>query len=628
MACRAILTCAQMGQELTIDLTSKRPITSSADMLALDTVYENGIYSIELFCDDYLSKDVKAISIFINDARINKINQYPNEVFVAGKCDKPESKADEQSFCFQPFLSQCDFVQLSFELLLDDETIIEYYSNYLLCISKNEEDNANIQSIMEDLTKFDNPRVENWLFATGDDKPNALRQGSWMHHAYKSYSSYLQLLADITICYRTNYILFKTHGRHTISKSNILLPYSKVKSVSIENFNWLMRNTDQLKAVQTATGIQHDGKCYIPTRMQSEVSENTWDIYENRIIVNFLYNVLTSAVSIFGKLNGQVIEGEKIIKKINGSIPKGYVAPIVTIKTLQIANMKRTAENLHYLINTLRQLMQQYASLFDIIPTIMVALPKKTKTFQEVKPYTRVFDSIIRWFQYGEYDSAKEDLLLHVKTLDKLFEYYCLVKLLDMFEKNGYEATNKPKLFPYQCNDTRFENENDIPNTYCLLKDEVSITLYYQPVIRTDIFQNDLHLYRVSYEKDNYWNPDFVIKCSKEGQDEYLLFDAKFAMRNTIKNNRLREIIQKYAIETAVARKTVPATSGIPKMVWALQGRIDPADPIWSLQKSRTHGFNLADTYRPISCGIVSINSLFDARPALWREIKKCIPWM
>ena len=281
------------------------------------------------------------------------------------------------------------------------------------------------------------------------------------------------------------------------------------------------------------------------------------------------------------------------------------------------------------MIHSLKQLMDQYTGLFRINPEAATSMPRKTKTFQEIKPYIHVFDIIMHWFQYGEYDLSRENLIIRVKTLEKLFEYYCLIKLLDMFQKNGYIDSSNAIKFKYVCNDARYEAEDEIPNTYYLRKGDSFLTIYYQPVIRSDLFQNELSLYRVLYyEKENHWEPDFVIKCSKDDQNEYLIFDSKFASRNTIRSARLHDIIQKYAIETAIARGSTETQGDVPKMVWALQGRVDGADLIWSLQKSRTYDSTLANKYRTVSCGIASINALNDARPLLWREMKKCIPWI
>lgn len=623
MPCQMVLRCLDMQQELRLALLQHAPSISSLDMSTLNVVYENGVYDIDFYCDEYAYEGVEAINLILNGTRIKNVETVRNGRYILGKCSSPKNQrgyyVNDQPL-FQPFLTQCDLVALAFEIIMTDETTVTYFSDYLLCVSRDEKDSANIQSIIEDLSGFNNPQVENWLFSKEQDKPNALRQGAWMHHAYKSYSSYLQLMENIVLCYRNNYSLFRAFGKHTINKKNVLLPYSKVRSISANSFQWLMQNSTQLSEVSGIAGLNYEGTDYIPTRIKSEVSEKTWDTYENRVVISFLDSVLKSGLSIYQTLIKERDQEERIIKKIRDTLQKGYIAPVITIKTLQLTTIRKTAERLSLIINSLKQLLNQYTSLFCIIPGQIVSLPRKTKSFQEIRPYIHVFEMMMRWYEYGEYDLSREDLILRVKTLEKLFEYYCLIKLLEMFQKNGYIQSSKATSFHYE----NYESEDEIPNTYYLQKGETKVTIYYQPVIRSDCFQNEIELYQISYDKRIYYcTPDFVIKCEKDGKNDYIIFDSKFATRKTIINHRLQNIVRQYAIETAVARPSMEPKSDAPKMVWALQGRIDNAKQIMRLVNS-----SLSDTYRPVSCGIVSINSMDDSRPALWREMKKCIPWI
>lgn len=65
-----------------------------------------------------------------------------------------------------------------------------------------------------------------------------------------------------------------------------------------------------------------------------------------------------------------------------------------------------------------------------------------TMKLRGIKDYAQVFEIIVRWFRYGEYSLEKERLILQVKTLDKLFEYYCLLRLLKLLADNGYQKAN------------------------------------------------------------------------------------------------------------------------------------------------------------------------------------------
>lgn len=631
MACYMVLRCAAMHQELKLELASQTPSMSSLDMSSLSVVYENGTYEIDFYCDEYPNEDINEIGLALNDTRLSRAEKDKDTKSILWTFKRFEKRSSDDSFIpFQPFLMQCDLVSLSVELILRDGRTIEYYSDYLLCVSKYEEDRTNIQAMLEDLARSDNSRVEDWLFTRVKDRPNALRQGAWGNHAYKSYSSYLQLLENVISCYRNNYTMFKALGRHTINKTSVLLPYNKVNTITVNSFQWLMQNADQLKSVTQKTGISHYGKNYIPDRIKGEISNKSWNTYENKVVVYFLNSVLSSAVLVSNELTKQVLDGERILKRINGSIEKGFIAPIITVKTIQITTIKNTSEKLKHILETLKSLMKQYSLLFDIIPKRLDLFPRKSKVFQEIRPYTQVFEMITRWFRYGEFDLAKENLLLQVKTLDKLFEYYCLFKILEMFDSVGYSLTNKDS-FLYDCKSYKgFElpSETEIDNTYYLRRNDVIAILYYQPLIRNDAeSENGIELYRTTVSKCPYWTPDFVLKFESEEMSEYVILDSKFSRRDTItnKNGWLQKVIRSYGYETAVARKDPPFSSDMPKMVFVLQGRVDNEKMLDINVKSK-----MAEKYHcqfPLT-GVVSINSRNDAIFWLWREMKKCIPWI
>ena len=236
----------------------------------------------------------------------------------------------------------------------------------------------------------------------------------------------------------------------------------------------------------------------------------------------------------------------------------------------------------------------------------------------------QVFEIIVRWFRYGEYSLEKERLILQVKTLDKLFEYYCLLRLLKLLADNGYQKANVKEpvfKFDYVSADKHYQNEKDVANTYLLSNGEVTATLYYQPVISAVQFENDLTLFRTTKPpagNPDYYTPDFVLKfTSSEDDEEYAIFDAKFSSRANIKKHSLSEVIRKYSCEISAASR-----SSAPKMVWVLQGRVNGSEnAIW-----KYHNSQLASTYRPItSFGIVSINTAVEIRQRLWNEIRSSI---
>lgn len=616
MMVKCTLSCQNPSQRAEFNLSDCLMDMSSVDFSKCAAVFEDGSYEIYFVCDQYNRTEVKSVAVCVNGEQVGDIVLSANTAIVEGS-----TRYRDDIFAKQPFLLHYDLIAVSFILSFVDGSSKEYFTDFLLCVSKNQEDATNIQNMLQELIAFDDSQVGEWIFSDGKrGASNSLYEGKWNKRAYKSLSSYIQLLEQVIACYKNNFAYFRMQGKHTIKQSSVLVPYEKVKKVSRDSFNWIMQNADQLADVPYSSGVQYQGKNYLPYHIKTDASQKSWDVYENRIVISFLHTVLLNAKQIFWEFDRDILNEERIISRIHGSFPKEYCAPIITIKSLQISFCRILLGKLNHSIDTLQNLYTQYETLFDVQTSMLTTLPRKTSTFCEIKPYAQVFKIIVHWFQYGEYSLEKERLILQVKTLDKLFEYYCLLQLLKLLADNGYHKADiqEPAFkYLYTSADGHYQNEQDVANTYVLSRNHITATLYYQPVISAFSFENGLTLYRTTSKK-GYYTPDFVLKFSfSEHDEEYIIFDAKFASRDTIKNFRLPEVIRKYSSELCVA-----ANSRAPKMVWILQGRVNSNEKaIW-----RYHNSPLVSVCRPAtSFGIVSINTTIKIRKRLWNEIKSNI---
>ncbi len=620
MPVKCELSCKNMNQQIELSLSDCLMDMSSVDFSKCAAVYEDGNYIIRFISDQHQRTNIASIEVCVNGEKVGNVVLNNETDIVEGNIRYRDGILAEQ-----PFLLHYDLVMISFILEFIDGTSTEYFTDFLLCVSKNQEDATNIQKMLQELIAFDDSQVGEWIFSDAErGASNSLYEGKWNKRAYKSLSSYIQLLEQVISCYKSNYTYFKMQGKHTIKRSNVLVSYEDVKTISRDSFNWIMQNTDQLADVPYASGIQYQGKNLLPYHIRTDASKKSWDVYENRVVIGFIYTALLNAKQVYAEFERDVLSEERIISRIHGSFPKEYRAPIITIKSLQVSFCRILLGKLNQSIDTIQKIYKQYVTLFDVTLATLTSFPRKTSTFCEIKPYAQVFELIVHWFQYGEYSLEKERLILQVKTLDKLFEYYCLLRLLKLLADNGYQkaVVEKPVYkHSYSLADGYYQNEKDVANTYMLSNDGVSVTLYYQPVISAVRFENNLTLYRTTrppYYKPNYYTPDFVLKFSSaEHNEEYIIFDAKFSSRSSIQKYHLPEVIRKYSCEFAVA-----ADNPAPKMVWILQGRVNSNEnTIW-----RYHNSQLASIYHPItSYGIVSINTTVEIRQRLWNEIKSNI---
>lgn len=620
----SICVLSYQNQNLELELADELPKIDSTDLSNCQIVYEDGSYEIHFRSDQYTVDEVQSVTVLVNDEEVGVISTNKNTDALEGDV---EFRRD--IFQKQPFLLKYDWVIIAFIITLTDKTIKRYYTDFLLCVSKTQADANNIQQMIQELITFDDTQIGEWLFFDASKKESAgLYRGSWIKHAYKSIGSYIQLLEQIAACYKRNYAYFRVQAKHTIKHINTLTSYKDVRTLSAKSFDWVMQNAEQLVETSIKTGVEFRGKYYIPYSILTDISRKSFDTYENRTIVGFLYTVISNAKQVYTVLDRDVLNEEDIISKIHGSIPQNYKAPIITLKSLQISYCKSMLEKLENVTDVLQENFRMYQTIFGISNPEPITLPRKTNTFLEVMPYSQVFEVILRWFQYGEYSLKKEELILRVKTLDKIFEYYCLLRLLKMLANHGYQKADIEEpvtKYTYTFADYRYQNERDIANTYRLTNQTTNVTVYYQPVISCREFENGITLYRTtkpwSEDKPDYYTPDFILKFTTQGHsEEYVILDSKFSSRDSIKRHSLESVMLKYSSQCSVA-----AEVGYPKMVWILQGRVRRGEsPIWFY-----HNSPLANLYHPVtSVGIVSINTENNIEQEFWQEIRKNISFL
>ena len=737
----------------------------------------------------------------------------------------------------QLFLLQYDTVNLSIVLTLNDRSEITLYSGFLLCASQHQSDNRNISQILTELTAIEDDTILDLMFAHRSKQESLSSNFFGGHRAYQSLSSYVALLEQVHNCYRDNYNYFRTLARHMLVKANIVTSFDRVRMLTHQSQMWLTHNLQVLTEVlPEQAAVNYLGKNYLPLQMQSTTNVKSYDTYENRVVVGFLQLVLHNAGKIAQDYKDFLHEHLNSIKDLRSKLnAKGdtYEAPIITLKFLQYQKCEQELEHLYELLTDLNSIYRGYAQLFKLKGALLHNLPRKAKAFQEIKPYAQVFHTINRWFRFGEFSLQKDMLFLQGKTLDKLFEYYCLYRILDMLLKAGFTpisgeasytfayAQNEPtwqapltqptnyqehqweprRVSPagvspasshqassvesasaanasaanasaagsniqgpsprnsyirhYQRpnnqgvampntrvnrlsarftpgaehlqgptarkgfterfdprNNMRYRNgfhnpnqattggtrriggmavranyhyDDPVANTYVLTRGKQKVTVYYQPVISTSAFYNQIFAFRTNgttntgrYFEDNFYSPDFILKFSSgdsfQGDDDYVIIDAKFARSSNVIDFYIDDLIKKYSTNTAIAvlRRTqvlrdeddediAPQGTPIegmpgyefvgtkaPRMIMALHGRVASTssfkDRVASLNSEpqgdaapksdqarywRYHNTPMAQFFQPsTNIGVLELGTNESSTQILWSELVRTLPYL
>lgn len=595
-----------------VKLLLKKPVFKAQNVDTECVIYEDAAYTSEIYLSNFSEKIVR-VTLSLNGNEIGVSDE------IVKQSDLMKCRIhfiDGNTGFNQPFLLQCDLILLSVEVILEDGKTLDFFTPFLLCVSKNKEDSENIEEMVSELLKFDDDKISKWVFSkkNEDNIQNGLLEGTLRQKSYKSIFSFIQLLNEIIQCYQKNYVYFKSMAKHSIASNIELKEYTKVRTFGVENFEWLSRNLEQLSVVENKSAILYNNQYYLPYKVMTEQKKLNYDIYENRVIVSFLKEIITDAERIQKELTTSVINEENIFQTLKCLSFQGYHSPIVTVKNFQIKHSKKILDSISNLIYSAKKILQAYLKILPCKVERLVCIPRKTKVFQEIKPYRFVFEMIVKWYQYGEVTMEKENILFQVKTMDKIFEYYCLIQLLKMLEEEGYDILNENNsidFFEYESNDGKYENEREVANTYHLYKEDTSIVLYYQPVVCAEGYMNGLSLYRTTSQK-GYYTPDFIIKIMGNTETSYIILDAKYSSRENIRKFALENCILKYGVQIEDSENE----RGV-KMVWMLQGRVDGTTSMYRYHISPNARMNK----QLKSYGIVSVNTKINIRSRLWNEI-------
>ena len=525
----------------------------------------NALYEFELYPTD----NVNEARVFIDDRDIGLFERINGKLIFIRK-ENIINRNNREIHPFQPFLTYFGYVVLRIELTYDDgrtETLFTRYTNVVS--NDNTVKNATLE-MLERLEEYNNSEFGDLVFNEITGKKNEKYNywfGSLLPNKGRYIEAYIELLKEILGVYRQNFSVFRVNGYHKIEHRQKVISFEKIKQCTQNEFRWLMQNADRFALVEQNIGIKYQHKNYVPVNILGDEQYKNFGIYENQVVVFFLKTVLKHCTNIRQEL-------EKNYQNFKGHVNfQNYIS--FSLLTLKNCPKEECVAQLRNLEHEFQMLWIQYKDLWPVQQeNILERIPYPTKVFQEVRHYRDVYEEIRRWFDFGEFSLKRYNAMLKIKTIDKLYEYYCLYKLFEMFRNQGWRPRSEEK-FAQFINYVNGEHDKEVCNTYCFIKNKKELTFYYEPSYsdweHSKNGNNGINLFRLfrtNNSTKNYWTPDFVIKVQEDGYERYAVLDAKYSDKNSIQNYSLPDCIDKYIIETSV--KYYPY---IVQMMVILQGK-------------------------------------------------------
>lgn len=97
-----------------------------------------------------------------------------------------------------------------------------------------------------------------------------------------------------------------------------------MRVVNQESLRWIACNPDNLVKTDKKTGINFNGHNYMPSKIKTYISKYSYNVYENRVILGFLKNVIDYLENQIIGFAKEIVEVENIPESIVAQLPNTH----------------------------------------------------------------------------------------------------------------------------------------------------------------------------------------------------------------------------------------------------------------------------------------------------------------
>lgn len=426
-----------------------------------------------------------------------------------------------------------------------------YYSQYLRIATTKQ----TAHQVKQMLSEIENnlPNFLDVCFSRSRKKAGLIK------HDVRSIWNTLRIIDEIISVYEENYGYFSNHKKSVVEQETAIVDVKSMREVNQESLIWLASNPDNLVETGRESVIKYKEKYYAPTKIKTYISKYSYDIYENRMILGFLQSVIEYINNQVAGFSREIIELQNIPNSIVIQLPNTHE---LTGRCIYVY-YKGVIERFENKRDILQELYYRYAHILECVTENIVALPKLTNTFKRVNHYRMCYECMVKWFEAGDYSFDHLNYLFKLKTLSRIFEYYCLIKLQTALVQNGYAITEASRVVY----DIEGDSE-DINNKYTFSGHGYELTLLYEPSIYGDRLNDGMNLYSTGYnfmkgKWNDRWTPDFVLKIETSMNEYYFILDAKYSNLQNVKKRYIPELALKYSLQIASKDKFFSDVIGV-----------------------------------------------------------------
>jgi hypothetical protein len=324
--------------------------------------------------------------------------------------------------------------------------------------------------------------------------------------------------------------------------------YDDSSYITDKDISWLFQHLDQLYPTPIdASKVSIHNRHYSIDQIQRTIVEIETDLFENQVIYGFLLSVKSFLIAI--------PEYQKKYQNLISS--DGYYTFDSILKSVEAPLMERRFKEARTLLQQCNELICFFKKNIPCSAKgpLRPILTPQAKRFGH---YERSFRLIDAWYNLGQPKWTGTNYLFGMKSLDRLYEFFCLFKITDNLLDIGFRLTKTETREPDRASGIKGKilnnAEEKLTNYFHFEAPGKTIELYYEPTIWAySTLSKKGELIDIFHSKNAarpYYTPDFLICITNEtGKKEYLIFDAKYSSENQTKEKHLPNIIDKYYLK-------------------------------------------------------------------------------
>ena len=455
------------------------------------------------------------------------------------------------------FYLYIDVVRLKIEF---DVSETELFSPHFLIETKDQNMN-NINAMLEEMVDADD-RILNIIakqFEPFSESYHLRSSGLKRSHRHTS-KEYIEFIHKIIIFFTNKYIDFKNNPSKQIISNLNITRYDRVQKVTSA---MIVNSFNRSSLVKVGNGKPTR---YCPEYLQCKMPSETYDVYENQAIMSFFSHIIQRMNAIINELT----KSNQYGPHFNKNVAPGYSVPALLIRNNIVRyNQKNISEFLDVKKKVLR-LQSLYRELFNCSEiAFSISLLRRSKAFSSVSHYYQAYELMYTWLSFTDIDLSLHSILQKIKRVDDLFEYYCLIYLLQALFDLGYEY-NEQKSIDHVKKHRALSKE--FCQAYSFHDASGQVTLWYQPYVYDNInkIDSEINLCKLTMSKKYpYYHPDFILIHNREGERRINILDSKYSSMNTCKIQYLHDSIIKYGVNMI----DVSHVEKKMKNVWLISGR-------------------------------------------------------